>query len=88
MFSEFQGLDFATGWATRSGGRRFRFRAETQKAKLQEIAKEIWDNYLKEAQSKPREALVDLQKASCIVKVCVSMFVCMQANKYYESRLV
>ncbi|CAG9534153.1 unnamed protein product [Cercopithifilaria johnstoni] len=62
------GLDFVTGWAARGGGRRLRFRAETQKAKLQEMAKEIWDNYLKEAQSKPREALVELQKASSTIK--------------------
>ncbi|EJW84453.1 Hectd1 protein, partial [Wuchereria bancrofti] len=62
------GLDFVTGWAARGGGRRLRFRAETQKAKLQEMAKEIWDKYLKEAQSKPRDALVELQKASSTIK--------------------
>uniref|UniRef100_A0A915PQB4 E3 ubiquitin-protein ligase n=1 Tax=Setaria digitata TaxID=48799 RepID=A0A915PQB4_9BILA len=62
------GLDFVTGWAARGGGRRLRFRAETQKAKLREMAKEIWDNYLKEAQSKPRDALLELQKASSTVK--------------------
>ncbi|KHN87505.1 E3 ubiquitin-protein ligase HECTD1 [Toxocara canis] len=37
------GLDFVTGWAARGGGRRLRFRAEAQKAKLQELAKELWD---------------------------------------------
>ncbi|VDK47623.1 unnamed protein product [Anisakis simplex] len=58
------GLDFVTGWAARGGGRRLRFRAEAQKAKLQELAKELWDNYLKEARMRPRDALVQLQKAS------------------------
>lgn len=72
MLCTFPGLDFVTGWAARGGGRRLRFRAETQKAKLQEMAKEIWDNYLKEAHSKPRDALVELQKASSTVKVRVS----------------
>ncbi|KAL3982231.1 HECT-domain (ubiquitin-transferase) family protein [Acanthocheilonema viteae] len=69
------GLDFVTGWAARGGGRRLRFRAETQKAKLQEMAKEIWDNYLKEAQAKPRDALVELQKASSTIKG-----ICQQKN--------
>uniref|UniRef100_A0A158Q903 E3 ubiquitin-protein ligase n=1 Tax=Elaeophora elaphi TaxID=1147741 RepID=A0A158Q903_9BILA len=69
------GLDFVTGWAARGGGRRLRFRAETQKAKLREMAKEIWDNYMKEAQSKPRDALVELQKASSTVKE-----ICRQKN--------
>lgn len=72
MLGIFPGLDFVTGWAARGGGRRLRFRAETQKAKLQEMAKEILDNYLNEAQSKPRDALVELQKASSTVKVCIS----------------
>uniref|UniRef100_A0A914ZV22 E3 ubiquitin-protein ligase n=10 Tax=Parascaris univalens TaxID=6257 RepID=A0A914ZV22_PARUN len=58
------GLDFVTGWAARGGGRRLRFRAEAQKAKLQELAKELWENYMKEARSRPRDALVELQRAS------------------------
>lgn len=67
------GLDFVTGWAARGGGRRLRFRAEAQKAKLQELAKELWENYLKEARSKPRDALIELQRASALVKqICKS----------------
>ncbi|KAM3726185.1 E3 ubiquitin-protein ligase [Dirofilaria immitis] len=62
------GLDFVTGWTARGEGRNLCFRAETQKAKLREMAKEIWNNYLKEAQSKPRDALVELQKASFTIK--------------------
>ncbi|EFO28334.2 hypothetical protein LOAG_00153 [Loa loa] len=77
------GLDFVTGWAARGGERRLRFRAETQKAKLQEMAKEIWDNYLKEAQSKPRDALVELQKASSTVKE-----ICHQKNGQLSARML
>uniref|UniRef100_A0A0M3I707 E3 ubiquitin-protein ligase n=1 Tax=Ascaris lumbricoides TaxID=6252 RepID=A0A0M3I707_ASCLU len=65
------GLDFVTGWAARGGGRRLRFRAEAQKAKLQELAKELWENYMKEARSRPRDALVELQKASSSLQLNV-----------------
>jgi hypothetical protein len=55
------GLDFVTGWAARGGGRRLKFREEAHKQKLHDLAKEIWDGYMKEATMKPRGALVDLQ---------------------------
>ncbi|KAK6110532.1 HECT-domain (ubiquitin-transferase) family protein [Brugia pahangi] len=77
------GLDFVTGWAARGGGRRLRFRAETQKAKLQEMAKEIWVKYLKEAQSKPRDALVELQKASSTIKN-----ICQQKNDQLSAHML
>ncbi|MCP9265968.1 HECD1 [Dirofilaria immitis] len=68
IVEDLPGLDFVTGWTARGEGRNLCFRAETQKAKLREMAKEIWNNYLKEAQSKPRDALVELQKASFTIK--------------------
>ncbi|MFH4979391.1 hypothetical protein AB6A40_006100 [Gnathostoma spinigerum] len=67
------GLDFVTGWAARGGGRRLRFRAEAQKAKLQELAKELWEKYLREARAKPRDALVELRKAVDSLKNCLTV---------------
>ncbi|VDN22260.1 unnamed protein product [Gongylonema pulchrum] len=61
-------LDFVTGWGARGGGRRVRFGFVSKKDQLHELAKEIWNNYMKEARSKPRSALVELQKASSTVK--------------------
>jgi hypothetical protein len=61
----FLGHDFVTGWAARAGGRRLRyFRVEVQKQKVGELAKEIWECYLKEACNRPREAILEIQKCS------------------------
>nr|CAD2122828.1 unnamed protein product [Meloidogyne enterolobii] len=57
------GHDFVTGWAARGGGRRLRyFRVEVQKQKVGELAKEIWENYLKEVCDRPREAVQEILK--------------------------
>ena len=59
----FKGHDFVTGWAARGGGRRLRyFRVEVQKQKVGELAKEIWENYLKEVCDRPREAVQEILK--------------------------
>lgn len=58
------GSIFMTGWVARGGDRRLRFRAEAQKQKVQELAKELYDVYLKETQNKPREVFVELQSAA------------------------
>lgn len=63
------GLDFVTGWAARGGGRRLRFRAETQRVKVRQLASEIWENYMKEAKAKPRDDLVALQNAASQIQV-------------------
>lgn len=67
--SSLPGFDFVTGWAARGDGRRLRFRTEARKAKLQEMAKNLWENYIKEAQAKPRDALIELQKAAASMQV-------------------
>lgn len=85
------GLDFVTGWAARGGGRRLRFRAEAQKAKLQELAKELWENYMKEARSRPRDALVELQKASSSLQVNFNVILgwtYFQTGNYCKFRLL
>ena len=59
------GHDFVTGWAARGGGPRLRhFRVEVQKQKVNELAKEIWELYLKEACDRPREVVLEIQKCS------------------------
>ncbi|VDN05396.1 unnamed protein product [Thelazia callipaeda] len=68
IVEDLPGLDFVTSSAVRDGVRCLCFRTETQRTKLQEMAVEIWNKYLREAHSKPRDALVELKKASLIVK--------------------
>lgn len=67
----FLGLEFVTGWAARGGGRRIRFQLETQRQKVKDLARDLWQQYLKEAKAKPRDALVELQKDSSIIQTCV-----------------
>lgn len=62
------GLDFVTGWAARGGGRRLQFRTEAQRQKIHDLAADVWENYLKEARTKPRDALLELQRASAHVE--------------------
>lgn len=40
------------------------FKAEAQKQKVHDLAKDLWDNYLKQAKTKPRDALIELQNAA------------------------
>lgn len=49
--------------------RRSKFRGEIQRRKVQELAWELWNNHLKEARAKPREALIELQKAAVCIQV-------------------
>uniref|UniRef100_A0A183BQ64 E3 ubiquitin-protein ligase n=1 Tax=Globodera pallida TaxID=36090 RepID=A0A183BQ64_GLOPA len=59
------GHDFVTGWAARGGGRRLRyFRLEVQKQKVYELAREIWETYLKKARDQPREMVLEVQQCS------------------------
>uniref|UniRef100_A0A914XRQ8 E3 ubiquitin-protein ligase n=1 Tax=Plectus sambesii TaxID=2011161 RepID=A0A914XRQ8_9BILA len=61
------GPEFVTGWTAR-GGRRLRFKVEAQKQKLADLARELWDGYLKEARGRPREALIRLKQAAAVLK--------------------
>jgi hypothetical protein len=38
--------------------------AETKRQKVHQMAKDLWDTYLKEAQNKPREVFVQLRNAA------------------------
>lgn len=49
--------------------RRSKFRGEIQRRKVQELAWELWNNHLKEARAKPREALIELQRAALCIQV-------------------
>jgi hypothetical protein len=66
-----------TGWAARGGGVRLRyFRTEMQKQKIGDLAKEIWECYLKESCG-PREAVLEIQKCSekleCVSKAIIDV---------------
>ncbi|CAD6199393.1 unnamed protein product [Caenorhabditis auriculariae] len=60
--------DFHTGWSAHGvSGRRIKFRTEIQRRKVQGLAWKLWIDHLKEAQAKPREALVRLEKAVKVI---------------------
>lgn len=65
------GLDFVTGWAARGGGRRLKFRIETQRQKIHDLARELWEQYLKEAKTKPRDVLIKLQQSASFINIAV-----------------
>ncbi|GMR47420.1 hypothetical protein PMAYCL1PPCAC_17615 [Pristionchus mayeri] len=60
--------EFHTGWTTYSNNARCsRLRSGMQAKRVQDLALDIWNKYLKEAKTRPREALVQLQAASHVV---------------------
>ncbi|CDK13343.1 E3 ubiquitin-protein ligase [Caenorhabditis elegans] len=57
--------DFHTGWSSHGvSTRKMKFRQDIQKRKVQELAWKLWNDHLKEAHAKPREALVRLENAA------------------------
>lgn len=68
-------MDFATGWAARGGGHRLKFRIENQRQKIHELARELWEQYLKEAKTKPRDVLIELQKCAAFLESNVDKIV-------------
>ncbi|CAJ0937448.1 unnamed protein product, partial [Mesorhabditis belari] len=60
--------DFSTGWSLHGVGvDELVSGMEMQRKRVQELAWEVWDKYLKDAKTKPRDALLHLQEAtSCI----------------------
>ncbi|VDL77463.1 unnamed protein product [Nippostrongylus brasiliensis] len=65
--------EFHTGWSSHGmTARRSKFRGEIQRRKVQELAWELWNNHLKEARAKPREALIELQKAAICIQDAVT----------------
>lgn len=75
-----------TGWAARGGGRRLRFfRLEVQRQKVYELAREIWDVYLKKARDKPREAVLEIQKCANMLSKLTKDLVELEAGKTLAS---
>ncbi|KAI6211923.1 HECT-type E3 ubiquitin transferase [Aphelenchoides besseyi] len=66
------GCAFVTGWSARGGDRRLKFRAEAQRQKIQELAKELWESHLKDARNKPRDVFVELRHVSEELQKCVN----------------
>ncbi|KAK6029560.1 HECT-domain protein [Ostertagia ostertagi] len=65
--------EFHTGWSSHGmTARRSKFRGEIQRRKVQELAWELWNNHLKEARAKPREALIELQRAAICIQDAVT----------------
>lgn len=65
--------EFHTGWSSHGmTARRSKFRGEIQRRKVQELAWELWNNHLKEARAKPREALIELQRAALCIQDAVT----------------
>ncbi|KAJ1366082.1 hypothetical protein KIN20_026670 [Parelaphostrongylus tenuis] len=65
--------EFHTGWSSQGmTARRSKFRGEIQRRKVQELAWSLWTNHLKEARAKPREALIELQKAAICIQDAVT----------------
>ncbi|KJH41368.1 HECT-domain protein [Dictyocaulus viviparus] len=61
--------EFHTGWSSQGmTARRAKFRSEIQRRKVQELAWGLWNNHLKEARAKPREALIELQRAAVCIQ--------------------
>lgn len=65
-----------------------RYRAETQRQKLHELAKELWDNYLKEAKTKPRDALVQLQQNASTIAFLTEKIYRLMSNNEENSKLL
>jgi hypothetical protein len=42
---------------------------EAQKQKMSDLARELWEGYLKEARGRPREALIRLKQAAVVLQV-------------------
>lgn len=61
--------DFHTGWSSHGmTTRKMKFRQDIQQRKVQELAWKLWNDHLKEAHAKPREALVRLENAARIIE--------------------
>ncbi|VDM61213.1 unnamed protein product [Angiostrongylus costaricensis] len=61
--------EFHTGWSSQGvTARRSKFRGEIQRRKVQKLAWGLWKNHLKEARAKPREALIELQRAAVCIQ--------------------
>ncbi|CAL2040217.1 unnamed protein product [Caenorhabditis brenneri] len=58
-------IDFHTGWSAHGvTTRKIKFRQDIQKRKVQELAWKLWNDHLREAHAKPREALLKLEEAA------------------------
>ncbi|PIC33910.1 hypothetical protein B9Z55_013719 [Caenorhabditis nigoni] len=63
---------FHTGWSSHGvTTRKMKFRQDIQKRKVQELAWKLWNDHLKEAHAKPREALVRLEEAARLIESCL-----------------
>ncbi|CAI2350375.1 unnamed protein product [Caenorhabditis sp. 36 PRJEB53466] len=64
--------DFHTGWSSHGvSTRKMKFRQDIQRRKVQELAWKLWNDYLKEAHAKPREALVRLEQAATTIDTTI-----------------
>ncbi|EGT38408.1 hypothetical protein CAEBREN_30160, partial [Caenorhabditis brenneri] len=63
-------IDFHTGWSAHGvTTRKIKFRQDIQKRKVQELAWKLWNDHLREAHAKPREALLKLEEAARTIEV-------------------
>ncbi|CAB3409028.1 unnamed protein product [Caenorhabditis bovis] len=75
--------DFHTGWSSHGlSARKLKFRVEIQQRKVQELAWKLWNEHLKEAHAKPREALVRLEKAAVTIENAVRTAKAMRVSKH------
>ncbi|CAI5448918.1 unnamed protein product [Caenorhabditis angaria] len=79
--------DFHTGWSTHGvSTRKIKFRVDIQKRKVQELAWKLWNDHLKEAHAKPREALVRLEKAAVTIENAVRTARAMHVSKHKNAK--
>lgn len=78
--------DFHTGWSVHGvTTRKMKFRQDIQKRKVQELAWKLWNDHLKEAHAKPREALVRLENAAHAIESAVRLMKT-QNNKHRNAK--
>ncbi|EFO85309.1 hypothetical protein CRE_21657 [Caenorhabditis remanei] len=78
--------DFHTGWSLHGvTTRKMKFRQDIQKRKVQELAWKLWNDHLKEAHAKPREALVRLENAAHAIEGAVRLMKT-QNNKHRSAK--
>jgi hypothetical protein len=57
------GPEFETGWISANRGvRKITLKSEYKRVKIHELAKEVFENYLKDAKSKPHQPFIELQE--------------------------
>uniref|UniRef100_A0A1I7V093 E3 ubiquitin-protein ligase n=1 Tax=Caenorhabditis tropicalis TaxID=1561998 RepID=A0A1I7V093_9PELO len=76
--------DFHTGWSAHGvTTRKMKFRQDIQKRKAQELAWKLWNDHLREAHAKPREALVLLENAARMIETNMRL---MKAQTNFKHR--